>query len=246
MKNIAGLLSLAACAPALAQTHMMMPEGSKDIYLSLGVASSPAYEGSARRETFVAPLISVQWANGVFIDMNVIGMHLSEDPGMAYGPLFSPGTTRVDNLAQAQSDKRARSRFTPEVGGFFHYTLSHGLGVRSQLMYGGSADRRGVRVALMPYLEYPVGEHHSLGLQGRLQLANRSALQARFAVPGQHEVSAGLRDASVGIRWRWELNTKYTLSTSVSWTKLLGSAGASPRVERAAGTTAVTILTYHY
>lgn len=246
-------LLLICSTPALAQTHMMMPEGSKDIYISLGAYYGPRTEGSADYMLSGGPFISVQWANGIFIDMNVIGMHLSRKLNVSYGPLLTPSFSRV-TIPTAEGTV-SRKRFTPELGGFFNYHIAHGLSLNSNLMYGGSYDRRGLRmnVGLNGYL--PVAAHHTLGLSAYVSLANRSALESNYAVSRhlaaisglpEHEVSGGIRKTTLGASWRWEVNNKYALTTQLRREQLHGSAAASPRMEKDSAVSLVTFVTYHW
>jgi outer membrane scaffolding protein for murein synthesis (MipA/OmpV family) len=91
-----------------------------------------------------------------------------------------------------------------------------------------------------------VAEHHSLGMTARMRLANRTALEESFAVPGVYQASGGLRDAALGANWHWEISNKYSLRTSLNYQRLLGGAAESPRVERPGNTSMVTVLTYRY
>lgn len=254
LKLPALLLLLLCPAAAMAQTtHMMMPEGSKDIYLSVGATYGPRTEGSAENALAGGPLISVQFANGVFINMNQLGMHMSRRLNMSYGPLLIPSFSRVSvPTAEGSESKR---RFTPELGGFFNYHVAHGLSLSSNLMYGGSFDRRGLRMNLGVHSYWPLAAHHSIGASAQVSLANRSALEANYAVTPQqaalsglpeYEVGGGIRKTSIGASWRWEMSTKYSLSTQLGREQLHGSAAASPRMERDSAVRLSTLLTYHW
>jgi outer membrane protein len=253
LNNTALVLLLALSAPALAQsTHMDMPEGSKEIKIALAAVHGPSSEGSALRETFVAPLFSVQWANGYFINMNQVGVHLSRQPNLEYGVIAVPGFARATSLPG--SGAQSKRKFTPELGGFMNYRVAHGLSVNSNLLYGGSSDHRGLRLRLGGQAWLPLAEHHSVGVQAAALLANRSSLQADFAVlPEQagpalreHAVSGGLRSTSLGGQWSWQVSHKYTLNSSLEWRRLHGSAAASPRVAQADGMALTTILIYGF
>jgi outer membrane scaffolding protein for murein synthesis (MipA/OmpV family) len=86
--------AVAACAAvssaALAQTPAAnpMPDGSHDMYVGLGVASMPRYEGAADRETSVLPVFQFQWSNGVFVSGLSAGIHLGRTPQVEFGPLI--------------------------------------------------------------------------------------------------------------------------------------------------------------
>ncbi len=244
----------AACATASAEpTHMNMPEGSSEVYLTLAAGYGPRSEGSAQRAMFVTPLISAQWSNGVFVDMNSLGVHLSDRVNMQYGLLATPSMSRGATISgNGSSSKR---KFTPEVGGFFNYSVAHGIGLSSGVMYGGSSDRRGLNMNLGAHMWVPLAAHHSVGLEMRMRLANRSALQADFGVTaeqagagdiGAHGVSGGVRDVAIAAHWRWDVTHKYTFRTSVAWQWLQGSAAASPRTEEPAGAQVTTILSYQF
>lgn len=236
--------ALITCVPVLAQsTHMLMPEGSKDIFVSLAAVSTPVTEGSRAREINVVPLISAQWANGVFVNMNTVGMHLSERSDMEYGPLFTPMTSRVGG--NTGTDRQSKSRFTPEIGGFINYRIAHGMGISTRLMYGGSSDHRGLRWNAGAYLWTPLSAHHSVGIQSSFTLANSSSLQADFSTR-EYQAKGGMRDADVSLRWRWELNHTTTLNTWIEEQRFLGGAGRSPRLERKSGTTAAAMVTWQF
>lgn len=244
---------LASCSQVMAQsTHMNMPEGSKEVHVALLAVNAPSSVGSARRDTYIVPLFDVQWSNGVFVRMNQLGVHLSDQPNLKYGLTMVPGFSRPTSLPDQR--ERPKRKFTPQVGGFLNYSLAHGIGLTSGLLYGGGSDRRGLHMHMGAQFSMPVAEHHSVGVTTALVLADRSALQANFAVSPQqahgalaaHEVSGGLHSTAITGRWRWALNHKYTLATWVEFERLHGSAAASPRVQQAHGVTAGTMLSYGF
>jgi MipA family protein len=245
----AALLVHAPLAALAQSTHMLMPEGSKDIYLSLAAVHSPRSLGSADSEFGIVPVLAAQWANGVFINNTTLGLQLSDDEDFSYGPLFAASRSRTPGA----DGKDGESRFRPQLGGFLFYRVSSGVSVSSRLLYGGSSDRRGLRVESMASYWQLVSAHHSIGVAAGATLANRSALQADFGVtPGEagrfpvHAVHSGMRDASLALHWRWELTHKTALHSWVEQTRFLGSAGASPRLEQRNGTTAVTMVTWRF
>lgn len=244
---------LTLSAPCMAQsTHMYMPEGSKDVYLSLAAGNTRDSDGSGRRNTFIVPLVSAQFANGVFINLNTVGMHLSHTPGMDYGVQLAPTISRRNT--RTANGWESEKKFTPEAGAFFNYGIAHGLAAHSELMYGGSSDRRGLRLRFGASMWLPIAEHHHLGIETEVRLANRSSLQSTFGVttdqagPGLplYQVASGVRDTGISALWRWHFSNKYTLTTRLMYSRLHGSAAASPRVESAGGAGALTVLTYRY
>ena len=252
--SVAALATLmACCTPALAQSgNTYMPEGSKEIKVALAAGNGPRSPGSAQRATFIAPLFSVQWSNGLFVEMNEFGMRLSEHPSLDYGVVATPSFSRASTLPG--DGTRGGRRFTPQVGGYLNYQLAHGINFSSGLMYGGSFDRRGLRLRFGAQFWMPVAEHHSLGVHGSLMLANRSALQANFAVaPEQvgpmlpaHDVGSGLHSTAIAAHWRWDLSHKYTLASALDWRRLHGSAADSARVQQAGAVTMSTMVIYGF
>ena len=179
-------------------------------------------------------------------------MRLSDHPSLDYGVVAVPGFSRASTLPGA--GPRGERRFTPEIGGYLNYQLAHGIILSSGLMYGGSFDRRGLRLRFGAQFWMPVTDHHSVGVRGSLVLTNRSALQANFAVaPEQarpmlpaHEVGSGLYSTSIAAHWRWNLSHKVTLASALDWRRLHGSAANSPRVQQAGALTMSTMVIYGF
>jgi MipA family protein len=224
-----------AAAPAVAQSnHTLMPEGSRDVYLSLAGVWQQHPQGRAEDRILVVPLISAQWANGVFIDMNTIGMNLSEETALEYGPLFSPTVSDGE-----------RRRFTPELGGYVNWQVSRSLGVGAKLMGGAGQDRRGLNLSLGADLWTQVAPHHSVGVGLQTRLANGAALREDFG-SAAYEPDSGLRDATLSLRWRWEVSRKLRMSAGISQQRYLGGAAASPRVQYKSGASLLTALTWRF
>ncbi|HEY5801792.1 MAG TPA: MipA/OmpV family protein [Burkholderiaceae bacterium] len=98
MKRCLPLLLAGLTVPAYAQTPAvrMMPDGSRDMYVGLGVQSRPFYEGAGVSRTSAVLALQVQWSNGIFISGSSAGWHLGQEPGLEYGPLVAidAGRTR--------------------------------------------------------------------------------------------------------------------------------------------------------
>lgn len=91
MEKLFALVLAAACSAAGAQTPAVnpMPDGSRDMYVGLGVANAPAYEGALRRRTSALPVLQVEWSNGMFISGLKAGLHLAHEGALEYGPLLA-------------------------------------------------------------------------------------------------------------------------------------------------------------
>lgn len=88
---VLALVLAGACGAVGAQTPTVnpMPDGSRDMYVGLGVVSAPAYEGAERRRVAALPVLQVEWSNGMFISGLKAGMHLSRDGAVEFGPLLA-------------------------------------------------------------------------------------------------------------------------------------------------------------
>jgi outer membrane scaffolding protein for murein synthesis (MipA/OmpV family) len=90
MKKLFAMALLTTCGAASAQTPAInpMPDGSRDMYVGLGVQSMPRYQGAKSRETSPVPALQIQWSNGIFVSGMSAGMHLSSQPAFEIGPLL--------------------------------------------------------------------------------------------------------------------------------------------------------------
>ncbi len=104
------VLALAGtCSTLYAQTPAInpMPDGSRDMFIGLGVQAAPRYDGAADRRMSALPVLQVQWSNGIFVSGMSAGLHLSALPTVEYGPLLAlaPGRdasgSRLFRLASA-------------------------------------------------------------------------------------------------------------------------------------------------
>ena len=80
----------AVSSAAFAQTPAAnpMPDGSHDMYVGLGLASMPRYEGGSERRQRVLPVFQFQWSNGIFVSGLSAGIHLARTPRLEFGPLI--------------------------------------------------------------------------------------------------------------------------------------------------------------
>lgn len=74
-----------------------MPDGSRDMFVGLGASSAPRYEGAQERRIRALPTLQIQWSNGVFVAGQSIGMHLSGQPALEFGPLAALAPRRTDS-----------------------------------------------------------------------------------------------------------------------------------------------------
>jgi len=88
-----------ACGTVAAQTPATnpMPDGSRDMYVGLGVQYLPRYDGARRYKTMALPVLQVQWSNGIFVSGMSAGWHLSSQPSLEYGPLLAIAPKRDED-----------------------------------------------------------------------------------------------------------------------------------------------------
>jgi len=244
------ILALMLAANASAQsTMMMMPEGSKDLYLGVVVADVAASEGGSARRLVAVPTASGLWSNGIFARLGAVGWDITDDPTMDYGPLVTYG------IRSKRSDATHESSLDIEGGAFYDFMFTREVQFGSQLLYGGCADGQGLRLRLGADVSYRLGAHDTLTLSPGLTLADGSFMRSTYGISATqapldgvppYDAKAGLRDLHLDIDWNSELTTKFTLDAGVSLTRLMGSAARSPLIAERNDAELFTALTYHF
>ena len=250
MRIASGIVALMLCADASAQsTMMMMPEGSKDLYLGVVVADVAASEGGSARRLVAVPTASGLWSNGIFARLGAVGWDITDDPTMDYGPLVTYG------IRSKRSDATHESSLDIEGGAFWSFMFTREIHLGSRLLYGGGADGRGLQLRLGADVAYRLGAHDTLTLSPGLTLADGSFMRSTYGISATqapldgvppYDAKAGLRDLHLDIDWNSELTTKFTLDAGVSLTRLMGSAARSPLIAERNDTELFTALTYHF
>jgi outer membrane scaffolding protein for murein synthesis (MipA/OmpV family) len=175
MKTFFALALLTTCGAATAQTPAInpMPDGSRDMYVGIGVQSTSRYEGAKDHKTRAVPVIQVQWSNGIFISGMSAGMHLSNQPTVEYGPLLTlqprrsesglgstvlstdalpggvagwVGPPSVQTITNKSGNRLAGMDPVSTrllAGGFFNYYLSPQWRFTSSALYGAGNNRHG-------------------------------------------------------------------------------------------------------
>lgn len=248
MKTFLALALLTSCSAAIAQTPAInpMPDGSRDMYVGLGVQSAPRYEGAEQHRTRAVPVVQVEWSNGVFISGMSAGMHLSGQPTMEYGPLLTvqPGRTDrgVGNNAidpgvpsgsygwggptvalAARHSNRLSGMDTIGTrllaGGFFNYYLSPQWRLTSSALWGGGRDHHGAIADLgVQRLALDIAPHHALSVLAGVSFVNRDYNQSFFGVTVPEAVHSGNRVYSAGGGLKdAHLGVRWNWTLSPSW-----------------------------
>jgi len=207
----AAMLAASVCSGAAAQTPVAnpMPDGSRDMYVGLGLQSASRYEGGASRHLMLMPVLQAEWSNGVFISGATAGMHWSDRAGLEYGPLLSlhPGrsergraltggglsgsgsNTALPPLAMGPDGRLTRLAGMPDVprrleaGAFLTWYLSPEWRLANSVLYGAGQERDGLRATLdVQRLAATVAPYHTLSFTAGLTLADASYNRALFGV----------------------------------------------------------------
>lgn len=262
MEKLLALTLVSVCNAAAAQTpaNNPMPDGSRDMYVGLGVVTAPVYEGAGDRRERALPVLQAAWSNGIFISGLSAGMHLSSQPAVEFGPLLAIQQRRSEsglsgevgmvvngmhgpaqespskpfllgNRLTGMEEQRARL----QIGAFFNYYINPQLRVTNSLLYGSGNGRDGAlwRVGLQ-YSGASPAPHHFLSLGVGMTLANRKHNQAFFGVTPQeaaHSANPAYSAAS-GIK-DVHLNARWNWAFNPSW--LLTTSVQAARLQGSAG-----------
>ena len=253
---LAFTLAAAACAsaPAQAQTRMLMPEGTYDMEFGIAYGASfrPGSEGGTNQ--VVVPSGSIAWSNGVFIEAGTedatLGLHLSDDPFLAYGIIAS-----VSAREQRSDTPGERGGAAWQAGGFVSWQPIHSMQIGAALLSGGGFDGGGVLAHLHTNYAMRLAAHHGLGARAGMFVADHRWMQGYFGVtPAQaasggnpaYRPGAGIVSVYGDVDWRWQVSNKYWLTTGARLSRLAGAAAGSPLVGSRMRPSVRIGLTYHF
>jgi len=208
------LIMLSSSAAAQTPATNPMPDGSRDMYVGLGLASAARYEGAGDSERKALPVLQVQWSNGVFISGMSAGMHLSRNPQLEYGPLVELQPRRDESgnsggidgiearnsivaLTSVKLDQNRLYGMTPVStrllgGGFLNYYLTPDWRLTGSLLLGAGNERDGARLDLgVQRLAMQVGVHHRVSVAAGLSFANAHYNTAFFGVDRLDSLRSG-------------------------------------------------------
>lgn len=232
-------LLLAACGPVLAEntTELMMPDGSKDMYVGVAFTTRTAAAEGETRPVILRPLLQVQWSNGVFVSANgVLGMNVSETAGLEYGPQIFASNSRSPTDSWRLRGTHAVSG-TLDPGAYFNYYLGDEARLTSNLMYDTSAHGFRSYVGLQKTL-HELAPHHAVTLSAGVALASDPVMRELYEVSAatggvrDYRPSAGVMAVNVSVNWNWALSSKWLINSSVTGTQLGSGPAGAPFVER--------------
>jgi outer membrane scaffolding protein for murein synthesis (MipA/OmpV family) len=230
----------AACAQTPATNPM--PDGSRDMYVGLGLVSKPRYEGAADKERSALPVLQVQLSNGLFVSGMRAGIHLGRSPRVEFGPLLELQPRRDAEGAGGEVGGLGGIRFStaasplaasggnrlagmPAIhrrvqgGGFLNYYLTPEWRLASSLLYGAGNERNGVKLELgVQRLALAFGANQRLVLDAAVSFADRRYNMAFFGVGEQDSTSSGnpVFEAGGGLKDA-RLGARWHWAWSPSW-----------------------------
>jgi outer membrane scaffolding protein for murein synthesis (MipA/OmpV family) len=246
MNKLLLLAMVSASGAAWAQTPAInpMPDGSRDMYVGLGVQSAPRYEGAGSRKVSALPVLQVQWSTGFFISGMSAGMHLSDSPTFEVGPLVTvhPGRDEsgsgkvadgigggepmgfsgpIDRSHKAGGGLKGMDDIGArlQLGGFANYYLTPQWRLTTSLLYGAGRDRDGARLELgVQRLAAVLDARHRVSLLAGVAVVNRNYNQTYFGVSIE-EASSSLfpyYEAAGGLQDA-HLGARWNWTLSPSW-----------------------------
>jgi outer membrane protein len=235
-------------ALASAQTHEepVQSGAAAGGIIGLGVASLPKYQGSDQSKVRAVPLLAYHWDNGMFVGGDndaVIGYQVTDSTKLQYGVALSADEGRKERHASelaGMGDVATRAI----VLGFAKGTITERLTVSSSVHLGAGDESKGVLAKFGVAYAIPLGTVAQLSLNMGTTLGNASYMQSFFGVSAAQAAtsryraftpSAGVRDASVGVRLSYQLDRDWSLLASWANTTLAGDAKDSPLVRKSSG-----------
>lgn len=216
MDKLLALALAGACSAAAAQTpaNNPMPDGSRDMYVGLGVVTAPVYEGSGQSRVRALPVFQAAFSNGLFISGLSAGLHMSNQPSIEFGPLLAIQPRRSESglsgdvgmvvngadlglapgdfsTLKSQAGDRHRLRGMEVqrarllAGGFFNYYLTPQVRLTNSVLIGSGNDGEGALWRVgVQHASRRLAPNHFVSVGVGMTLANRKHNQAYFGVTG--------------------------------------------------------------
>jgi outer membrane protein len=213
MKSIlfASLFCVARLACAQTPASSIMPDGSSDMYVGLGVLSEPSCEVGGEQTTRIMPNVQMQWSNGVFLRNTNLGMHLSPSSDYEVGPLLS-----YQRGCSASAARKLAGYGDVDgsfqLGGFFNFRPLANLRVGTKLLLGTGAGKKTTYLNIEGRSYYKLASHHGLVLSSGVTWSRRyfDSANSRFdpnLADGSHVSVAGpgnimTGSGSEGFTWK--------------------------------------------
>ena len=141
-------------------------------------------------------------------------------------------------------------------GGFYNLQLAKNISLSNSFLYGAGEDRNGARLTTdLRYSTKDISPHHTVSLGVGINTMSQayamtyfgvSAKDALFSGNRPYTPSAGIKDVHANVNWNWNLNASWLLCSKINFSHLVGSAGASPLVERRSNFAVSSAIAYRF
>lgn len=240
---VLALACLSAGAGAQTPAANRMPDGSRDLYVGLGVQAAPRYAGADSDRLAALPVVQFAWSNGVFVSGATVGWHLSDSPTVEYGPLLawqprrgadgdgdSAGAVTTVSIPEMATMK-LRLRLPHRLegvdpvparalgGGFMNVYLTPDWRLTNSVLAGAGSDRNGVlwRVGVQR-IGIELGRHHTLSFNAGIDIGNRAWNQAYSGVSLEESSRSGYGIYHAGAALREvHVGARWNWALSPSW-----------------------------
>ena len=197
------------------------------------------YQGASEGRVLVVPGITVQMANGFFVDpINGLGVAFNASNDLQYGLRATVETGRSTEDTLPGFDK-LKARLNP--GAFANYKIGDRLTLKSALRLGVGDGGKGAVLNLgAAYRIYQAGPV-IVTLNGSVKYANSSYQQSYFGVSAAQSAASGLKafqpaagfnTAQLGLAAGFPLSERVYAFSGLSLQRLLGDAANSPIVQK--------------
>lgn len=241
------------------------PPAGNTLLLGLGAGFGAKYSGAKKIEGGVMPAVDYSMSNGFFAStMRGIGW------GGQSGPLGYSGALGVRG-GRDEKDKKgiagggakellgmgeikaiATANFNVSYSLMDALELSAGIELplsKSRGMKGGSLFRLGASAPVYSDAknEISLGVSAEAGDKKYMQMFyGVSAQQAAATQFAQYTPKSGFHSIEASVSWKYQIDKKWGVMSSLGATRLLGDAAKSPIVQRKASPTGMVMLTYLY
>ena len=237
---VLGLASTLAHSAELGDFYNLGPQSTETVVRAGLVAIGGArYQGASEGRVLVVPGITVQMANGFFVDpINGLGVAFSASNDLQYGPRATVETGRSTEDTLPGFDK-LKARLNP--GAFANYKIGDRLTLKSALRLGvGDGGKGSVLNLGAAYRIYQAGPV-VVTVNGSVKYANSSYQQSYFGVSAAQSAASGLKafqpaagfnTAQLGLAAGFPLSERVYAFSGLSLQRLLGDAANSPIVQK--------------
>ncbi|MCX2861725.1 MipA/OmpV family protein [Paucibacter sp. PLA-PC-4] len=248
------------------------PAGGNTLALGIGAGFDAKYAGAKKVDAGVLPVLDYQMSNGFFASsLRGIGWGGSSGP-MGYSASLGLRGGRDDEDKKGISGGSKELKGMGEIKAIgtlnlgLNYrltdTLQFSAGVELPLSKGKDKDitelkdaRHGRVFRLGAEAGVWSDDRHELSIGLSASAGDKKYVQAFFGVtPAQAVASkyavyapkSGFHSLDASVSWKYKIDSKWGVMSSLGATRLLGDAAKSPIVQRKASPTGMVMLTYLY